>query len=724
MEPGLVQNHFLTRPEGFRQFAQVTLEKCQAIVAKVLAASTTEDYINMARDLDRLSDYLCRVIDVSDFIRMAHDDPQIQEASEHAFALMFEYMNVLNTTTGLNDQIERAMSNPDVTAHWSEEEKTTAEILRRDFAKSAINLPPKDRQRFVDLSNEISQVGQKFAHNAEPATPHLTFSKSSLRGMDPQLVNKLKRWNRVVVPTSGEVPRIALNSVHDEETRKEIYRASRTSSDEQVERLNELLQKRSELAKLSGYSSYGHMTLSDKMAKSPEAVSTFLTALNTSNSEEVARELCKLISVKRMDSPDANQLNPWDHHYYISKSAAEHHPSRKYRDLDILPSYFSLGTVMQGLSRLFTRLYGVRLVPREPAPGETWNSDVRCLDIMDESDDRIAVLYCDLFSRPGKNAHPAHFTLRCSRKISTEEIAESASSPYSTHPNDGMPTGVKRGTDSLYQLPIIALVCDFPALPCSNGPPTLLSQTSLQTLFHEMGHAIHSCLGRTALQTISGTRCATDFAELPSVLMEHFAAAPEVLSLFARHWETDAPIPESVIRSIAAKRYDHDSTCGAIDNEIQILLALLDQECHRPLDGSSPVDSTEIYNRVFYTHGSMYSSPNMDGMRTSWQGFFGHLYGYGASYYSYLFDRAIASKIWKDVFQKGEASLDREAGERLKNEVLQWGGGRDGWKCVAGVLGESNPSNKDGKLAEGGAEAMREVGQWGLRREEPPKGYK
>lgn len=722
MEMGLVQNQYLTNPEGFRQFAQVSLEKCQSIVAKVLAASTTEEYIHMARDLDRLSDYLCRVIDISDFMRMAHDDPAIQEAATQSYALMFEYMNVLNTTRGLNDQIECALANPSVTAHWSEEEKTTAEILKKDFAKSAINLSPKDRQRFVDLSNDISQLGPDFARNAEPAKPYLTFSKSSLRGMDPQLVRKMQRWNRVVLPMSGEVPRIALSSVHDEETRKEIYRAARTSSNKQIERLNELLQKRSELAKLSGYSSYAHMALSDKMAKSPEAVSNFLTALNTSNGEEVDGELCKLLSLKRMDQRDANQLNPWDHSYYISKYASEHHPSRKFRNLDILPSYFSLGTVMQGLSRLFTRLYGIRLVPREPYAGETWNPDVRRLDIIDESEGHIGVLYCDLFSRPGKHAHPAHYTLRCSRKISQDEIAESATSSYSSHPNDGQPTAIKRGTDSLYQLPIIALICDFPALSNSNGPPTLLSEHSMQTLFHEMGHAIHSALGRTSFQTISGTRCATDFAELPSVLMEHFAASPEVLSLFARHWETDAPIPESVMRSIALKRYDSYSTHGAMDNEAQILLALLDQECHRPSSGSSRIDSTAIYNSVFFTHSSMFNLPPGDGAPTSFQGFFGHLYGYGATYYSYLFDRAIASKIWKDVFKKGDASIDREAGERLKNEVLRWGGGRNGWKCVAGVLGDTNASNKDGRLAEGGEEAMREVGQWGLRREEPPKG--
>jgi intermediate peptidase len=102
---------------------------------------------------------------------------------------------------------------------------------------------------------------------------------------------------------------------------------------------------------------------------------------------------------------------------------------------------------------------------------------------------------------------------------------------------------------------------------------------------------------------------------------------------------------------------------------------------------------------------------------TSWQGFFGHLYGYGATYYSYIFDRAIANKLWVDVFGAGRHAVDRAAGERYKNEVLRWGGGRSGWECVAGALGSANESNADGRLVEGGDEAMREVGRWGLGRD-------
>ncbi|KAL1970090.1 hypothetical protein VTN77DRAFT_6495 [Rasamsonia byssochlamydoides] len=709
---GLVQNQYLVSPEGFREFAHVTLQKCQRIVAKVLAVSTLEGYRAMAKDLDRLSDLLCRVIDLSDFMRCNHPDPRIQEAATQAYALMYEYMNVLNTTTGLHDQLKKAADNPQVTSHWSEGEKMVAQILIKDFSNSAIHMPPKDRQRFVNLSNDISQLGSDFVNGAEPAKSHVVLNKNSVRGMDPVVVQQLQKWNRVPVPTVGMVPKLALRSIHDEGARREIYLATRTSSKTQIRRLEELLSKRAELAKLSGYPSFAHMALSDKMAKTPEAVSNFLTTLIASNRVQVQEELSKLQSMK-----GSSPLQPWDHAYYVHQRVFEYSMSRRSRELSRVPEFFSLGTVMQGLSRLFDRLYGVRLVPQETAPGETWNPDVRRLDVVDESDRHIAVIYCDLFTRPDKSPNPAHFTLRCSREISADEIAESASMDPPSHPNDGMATAMNVESNTLRQLPTIALVCDFPEPPASgNGPPTLLSEHCVRTLFHEMGHALHSILGQTPLQSISGTRCATDFAELPSVLMESFATAPEVLSLYARHWETNEPLSESMMRSMEQDRSAHALIYGAVEDEAQILMALVDQAYHTLPTDSPTIDSTEIYHRVFSQYSSLPDPPDTQ-PRTSWQGFFGHLFGYGATYYSYIFDRAIANKIWQDVFKAGKSAIDREAGERYKNEVLRWGGGRNGWRCVAGVLGSSNPSNADGRLAEGGEEAMREVGRWGLGRD-------
>src|SRR5690606_34787751 len=125
-----------------------------------------------------------------------------------------------------------------------------------------------------------------------------------------------------------------------------------------------------------------------------------------------------------------------------------------------------------------------RLVPRPTAPGETWNSDVRRLDVVSETEGHIAVIYCDLFEKRAKSNNPTHFTIRCSRKIDENEVFDEEGKPE----DDGM-ASARRPDGTLYQLPTIALVCDF-SQGGSNRPP-LLSFREVQTLFHEMGHAIH-----------------------------------------------------------------------------------------------------------------------------------------------------------------------------------------------------------------------------------------
>lgn len=713
---GLLQNRYLTTPEGFGQFANVTLQKCQKIVAQVLEYKTVEEYKRITADLDRLSDLLCRVIDLSDFIRSVHPDRRIQMAANQAYAAMFQYMNVLNTTSGLNDQLSKAASTTEVVASWSEEEKTVADILIRDFSKSAIDLPEQERSAFVTVSDEIAEVGNEFVDKMAPEKPYLQFESSRMKGMDPVFVKQLTRWGNVTLPMEGMPATLALRTVEDPDVREEIYKTQRKSSSENIQRLERLLKRRAELAKLSNYETFAHMTLTDKMAKTPEAVTSFLDGLAQVNAPRVREELKELLDLKKGDARHGNfpdKLNAWDRDYYTARLLAS--MRSKARAPDFLSAYFSLGTVFQGLSRLFHRLYGIRLVPRETLPGETWNEDVRRLDVIDDHSGHIAVLYCDLFERPGKSPNPAHFTLRCSRRISDEEMNEAAqissqsSTPFSTAQeavNDGLATNFNpRDNNALYQLPTIALICDFSLPPKGSKRPSLLTFRELTTLFHEMGHALHSICGRTALQNVSGTRCATDFAELPSVLMENFAAAPEVLALYARHWETDAPLDPSRVQ----ERVAIDARMQGAETESQILLGMLDQQYHSTLPLSWPEDRIGASSKVYHDVWSKYSSvPEPPG--TSWQGFFGHLFGYGATYYSYLFDRAIAGKIWRDVFQRqAGGAVDPAAGQLFREQVLSWGGGRDGWLCVAGAL-----RDKDGVLAEGGKGAMEMVGKWGV----------
>ncbi|KAI1142774.1 mitochondrial intermediate peptidase-like protein [Hypoxylon sp. FL0543] len=705
---GLFRNKYLTSPKGFLTFAKVTISRAQKIVDKVLNASTLEDYKALVRDLDRLSDLLCRVLDVCDFVRVTHPHVITQEAASQAWAEVYMYMNRLNTATGLSDQLGKALANPEVMASWNEEEKTVAKLLQQDFMKSAIHLPEASRNQFVRLSQRISELGSVFAQNMQPEQQILEFPSSKLYGMDPRIAQRHIRGGVIRLPTMSPEAAIALRSVHDEETRKAIYYATRTAHTKSIRLLEDMLKSRSVLARLSGFESYGQMALHDKMmAKTPESVEQFLLALSKRNAPLVEEEMAALLSEKiKKEQGATRDLQPWDRDYYMESIRSSMRSRR--RDSDFLPAYFSLGTVMQGLSRLFTRLYGIRLVPRETLPGETWDPDVRRLDVVSDTDGHVAVLYCDLFYRADKSPNPAHFTVRCSREISEAEIQEAAErgtasveelpkfeSPIDAA-NDGMHVSQQSGT--IKQLPTIVLVCDFEENRSWNKP-ALLDYYQVETLFHEMGHAIHSFLARTSLQNVAGTRCATDFAELPSTLMEHFCADPSVLGLFARHHVTDEPLPyESVVDKLrVSRRFE------ASDRENQIILAMLDQQYHSTLPSKEDFNSTEIYLDLQRRFGKL--PPDPPGTR--WQGFFGHLFGYGSTYYSYLFDQVLSKRVWQVVFSAGQdgAALDRANGERLKENLLKWGGSRDPWRCLSDAL-------QDDRLIDGDEKAMRLLGSW------------
>lgn len=706
---GLFKNCYLTSPDGFLIFAQKNLERATRIVRTVLSASTVSEYQAIVRNLDRLSDLLCRVLDLSDFVRMTHPDMQFQEAAAGAWSMVYQYMNELNTMTGLNDQLGKALSMPEVTAAWTEEEDIVARLLKMDFMKSAVNLPKHSRDRFVHLSSRISEIGSAFVQGMEPQRKEVKLPAHRFYGLYPSLAATLKTREYISIPTMGTEAAAALQSVYDEETRREIYLGQRTASRETIMYLENMLKLRAELAKLAGFDSHGHMALKDRMmAKSPASAMQFLLALRDHNAPTTQAELRQLTDKKRerLASPNV-ELQAWDRDFYMEKIRAD--LRSRVRHDDQLAAYFSVGTVMQGLSRLFDRLYGISFVPRETLPGETWHPDVKRLDVMSDDGEQVAVLYCDLFYRPQKSPNPAHFTVRCSREITPEEVDEVAADlgseglPAFESPvqaaNDGMETSSRHGT--LKQLPTIALVCDFPKNDNAREP-AFLSYYSVETLFHEMGHAIHSILARTSFQNVSGTRCATDFAELPSTLMEHFAADPTVLSLFARHWKTDKPLPYELVaeRIRVSKRFE------GLDTEQQILLAMVDQAYHSPEVADAAFDSTAVFHNIQerYAHGPK------DPQETCWQGFFSHLHSYGSTYYSYLFDRVLAERVWRVVFRAGAGggAIQRENGERLKQNLLKWGGGRDPWTCLAETL-------QDERLAPGDERSMALVGSWGIK---------
>ncbi|KAK7064079.1 peptidase family M3-domain-containing protein [Favolaschia claudopus] len=696
---GLFGHRRLTHPSALVDLTDATLLRAQLLTDRILRArESRQELLLVVKNLDRLSDLLCGVIDLAELVQNAHPERQWIEAAGFAHEKLCNFMNVLNTHTGLYAVLKAVLNDPSIVKTLSPEAHATALIFWRDFENSAIDLPSEKREKFVSLSSDILTLGRKFLQGVSaPGSPaaikpsELAGLKDQGMGVRLQLQARFTQRDLLVYPGSLQAQMI-MRSAPAEEPRRRVYIASNSSTPEQIDALERLLRARAELANLVGKPSFAHMALDDKMAKSPGNVAHFIDAL-LDHTRPAARSALRALSLRKqvhLNTPESFPIiQAWDRDFYCP-------PEPPAPPISLPP--LTLGTVFMGLSRLLRHLYGISLRPVGVTSGEVWHSDVTKLEVVDEQKGVVGWVYADLFARRGKASGAAHYTVRCSRRTDHDD-----------EPGDRVDTemepliGVSRefeavkrhtlpGQDGIFQLPLVVLVCEFARPSAANGP-TVLQWHEVMTLFHEMGHAMHSMIGRTEYQNVAGTRCATDFVELPSILMEHFLNSPTVLSLF------DA---ESTSFTRQSGNH-HEDPCHSIDTYSQILLAALDQVYHSPGVVDPSFDSTAELALLHNTRGLI---PHVPG--TSFQTHFGHLVGYAATYYSYLFDRAIASRVWRNVFSADP--LDRKTGEKYKREVLSYGGGKDPWKMVSTLLAAP-------ELESGDAEAMREVGRWRIEDE-------
>uniref|UniRef100_A0A3B5KRC4 Mitochondrial intermediate peptidase n=1 Tax=Xiphophorus couchianus TaxID=32473 RepID=A0A3B5KRC4_9TELE len=529
----------------------------------------------------------------ADFIKVAHPDPAYREAAEKTCIDIGTVVEKLNTNVELCKSLKNLLDNAKVVAELDPDTKRVAELFMFDFEISGIHLDDKLRKeavalhvKLLDLSNEFligSHVPNRIAKSAIPK--HL----------------------QVLFASDGSF--IQIGGLHadspDDLLREIAYRIYLYPNADLMECLEELLKCRYKLAKLVGYDSYGHRALKGTMAKNPETVMSFLQLLTDKLSQRTAKDFQMMRDMKKKLNPRNAELMPWDHPFLSGVLRAE----RYNIEPSLYSPYLSLGACMEGLNNLFSQLYGVSLMSEHPGAGEVWSEDVRKLAVVHETEGLLGYIYCDFFHRRDKPHQDCHFTIRGGRWC--------------------------QETDQ-YQLPVVVLMLSLPHP--TKSAPTLLTPGMMENLFHEMGHAMHSMLGRTRYQHVTGTRCATDFAEVPSILMEYFATDYRVISQFARHFETGQPLPENMV----ARLCESKKVCGAADTQLQVFYAVLDQIYHGKPQNRSTTEILKEMQEKFY--GLPYT-PN-----TAWQLRFSHLIGYGAKYYSYLMSRAVASMVWKQCF--------------------------------------------------------------------------
>ncbi|GFP88278.1 probable mitochondrial intermediate peptidase mitochondrial [Phtheirospermum japonicum] len=499
-ETGLYGFDQLKTPKGFQRMVDDAIERSNELVNCIAEMPSPPEII---KAMDEISDTVCTVIDSAELCRHTHPDREFVEEASKASLRLNEYLHFLNSNPSLYHAVVKAEQNRHM---LTEEAARAARHLRIDLEKGGIHLSPEKLDRVNQLNMDIIQLCREFNENIitdpghvdiYPASRipkklhHLTkpiyrpssFASKKSTGLDS---NSKERGLRVL--TEPNTLCSILQLAPDAEVRKLAYIRGNSSPPANLVVLDKLLSARHEFSEIMGFKSYAELTLKENMASSPEVVLSFLHDMSKMVRPKAEEEFKKILDFKRArGGQSVTDLEPWDEPYFTRLMKASAHNL----DYSVVSSYFSLPQCIEGLKVLAGSLFGVKFHEIPLGPGESWHPDVLKLSLYHPDEGDLGCFYLDLKSRKDKHPICAHFAIKGGRRIS----------------------------DTEYQLPIVALVCNF-SRSSRTSQSVLLHHSDVETLFHEFGHALHSLLSRTDYQHFSGTRVALDFAETPSNLFE------------------------------------------------------------------------------------------------------------------------------------------------------------------------------------------------------------
>jgi Zn-dependent oligopeptidase len=530
-----------------------------------------------------------------------------------------------------------------------EQEQLDAESARllketyEGFVRNGALLEGEERESLKSINEKLSKLSLSFGENVLKETqafelhiedseelaglPEATIASAASLAQEKE---KEGYFFGLDMPTYISIMKYADNAG----LREKMYRAygTRAAKDNEYnneQNIQELVNTRLAKAQLLGFDSHAALTLSKRMAKTPETVLSFLNDLKVLAKPAAQKDL-KAVQEFASASGHQGEVKPWDFSYWSEKLKK----ATLNLDDNLLKPYFKIENVLAGVFDISAKLYGLSFTKN--ADIATYHEDVDAYEVYDKDGEFLSLLYTDFFPRAGKRAGAWMTSYRSMYTLEGQVVR-----------------------------PHISIVCNF-TKPTADKP-SLLTFNEVTTLFHEFGHALHGMMARGTYPSLTGTSVYWDFVELPSQILENWCYEPEALALFAKHYVTGELLPKEYVDRIVESQQFMEGYATLR----QLNFGYLDMTYHgrrEPMEGSvadferTATADTQLFSPV---EGTLFSTA------------FSHIFqgGYSAGYYSYK---------WAEV-------LDADAFERFKEEGVFSEAAADGFAEILSSGGTVAP---------------------------------
>ncbi len=644
--------------KGLPPFSQILPEQVEPALDHILQSNreaiqalaeskTPKTWENFVQPLNDLNDRLNKMWSPVSHLNNVANTDELRAAYNAGLPKMSEYSSEIGQNKALYDGYKSIADSADFQKLSPAQRKIIDNELR-DFHLSGIDLPPEKQSRYREIQQALSSLSTRFSENLLDAThhwhKHITDAEQ-LSGLSDS-VRELLQHNAEQAELEGWVVTLdmpcylpVMNYADDRSLRQELYTAFATRASDQgpdagkwdnSELMSEILALRHELAELLGFSNYAEYSLATKMAETPDQVVEFLSELAEKARPIAAKELDELKDFAR-EQYGVEHLEMWDIPYYSEKLRQHCYDISQ----ETLRPYFPLPNVLNGLFAIVERLYGMKVT--QVTDFETYHPDVRFYNIQDEKGNLRGQFYLDLYARRGKRGGAWMGTCLGRKRLEADAV----------------------------QTPVAYMVCNF--TPTVGDKPVLLTHQEVLTLFHEFGHGLHHMLTLVDYSPVSGiSGVPWDAVELPSQFMENWCWEREALDLFAAHYETGDPLPETLFdKMTAAKNFQ-----AGLFMVRQLEFALFDFRLHKEYQAG--INVQDLLNSV-RQQVAVLIPPSFNRFQHS----FGHIFagGYAAGYYSYKWAEVLSADAFSLFEEQG--IFNRTVGQRFLHAILERGGAEE-----------------------------------------------